>query len=91
MPVFGFGFERLERVDCVQLAAAAKPIIDACIEIFGPHRCMFESNFPMTREFITYRDIWNSYKLAIEEYSPDEKADLLHNTAQRFYAISSDL
>jgi len=96
MPAFGLGFERAERaeraerIDYTELARAARPIIETCVELFGPRRCMFESNFPVTRDFISYRDIWNCYKHAIRDYSAADKADLVHDTAQRVYRISYD-
>jgi predicted TIM-barrel fold metal-dependent hydrolase len=89
MPAFGLGFERAEEIDYIELAVAAKPIIDTCIELFGPRRCMFESNFPVTRNFISYRDIWNAYKVALRGYSAYEKAYLLHDTAKNFYSVES--
>jgi L-fuconolactonase len=87
MPAFGFGFERAARIDYRELAAAAAPVIETCVELFGAKRCMFESNFPVTRDFITYRDIWNSYKHAIRDCTAADKADLLHDTAARVYRI----
>ncbi|HSZ41247.1 MAG TPA: amidohydrolase family protein [Trebonia sp.] len=87
MPAFGLGFERAKRIDYRELAAAARPIIETCVELFGTKRCMFESNFPVTRDFLTYRDIWNTYKHAIRDYTVAEKADLLHDTAERVYRI----
>ena len=29
---------------------------------FGPERCMFESNFPVDKECVSYRTLWNSFK-----------------------------
>lgn len=88
MPVFGLGMEGCSDLDAKVLAKAARPIIETCIELFGPERCMFESNFPVTREFISYRTMWNCYKLAIADLSPSEKRTVLHDTAESFYHIS---
>jgi predicted TIM-barrel fold metal-dependent hydrolase len=88
MPVFGLGFEQAPNIRSANLAAAAKPIIETCVELFGTDRCMFESNFPVTRNFISYRQIWNCYKLAISDYSGTDKANILHDTAKKFYGIA---
>ena len=32
------------------------------IELFGIERCMFESNFPVDKECVSYRMIWNFFK-----------------------------
>ncbi|MGQ4512946.1 amidohydrolase family protein [Streptomyces sp. DW26H14] len=87
MPVFGFGFEKASAIDPGELARAARPIVETCVELFGPQRCMFESNFPVTRDFLTYRDVWNCYKLAVADGTPAEKRSLFHDTARDFYAI----
>ncbi|MEW2544439.1 amidohydrolase family protein [Streptomyces sp. NPDC047002] len=88
MPVFGFGFETAATVDPGELARAARPIVETCIELFGPERCMFESNFPVTRDFLTYRDVWNCYKLAVADGTPSEKQSLFHDTARDVYAMA---
>lgn len=88
MPVFGLGMKGRTDLDAKVLAEATRPIIDTCIELFGPERCMFESNFPATREFVSYKTMWNCYKLAIADLSPSEKRAVLHDTAKSFYRIS---
>ena len=32
------------------------------LEAFGPERCMFESNFPVDKDCISYRTLWNHFK-----------------------------
>lgn len=88
MPVFGLDVKGRTDLDATVLAKAIKPITDTCIELFGPKRCMFESNFPVTREFISYKTMWNSYKLAIADLDLPEKRAVLHDTAKSFYRIS---
>jgi predicted TIM-barrel fold metal-dependent hydrolase len=88
MPVFGLGMKGRTDISAELLAKTAKPIIDTCIDVFGPNRCMFESNFPVTRDFISYKTMWNCYKLAIADLSPSEKRAVLHDTAKTFYRIT---
>lgn len=86
----GFGFhERPMPPSSAELETAWRPIIDTCIELFGPSRCMFESNFPVDKAMCSYAVLWNAFKRLAQHHSPDDKAALLHNTASRVYQLSS--
>ena len=71
----------------IELAREWTPYIETCIEAFGPKRCMFESNFPVDGVTCTYPTLWNALKLSVKGASPEEKADLFFNTANRFYRL----
>ena len=64
-----------------------RSIITACIEIFGPQRCMFGSNFPVDKLHKTYADIWRAYEDIASQYSMTEQAALFQGTAKNFYRI----
>jgi predicted TIM-barrel fold metal-dependent hydrolase len=64
-----------------------RPIIESCIEIFGPERCMFGSNFPVDKLHKTYREIWQAYEEIAEQYSESEQARLFSGTAENFYRL----
>lgn len=68
------------------------PYFDFCIEKFGVHRCMFESNFPVDKASYSYIAIWNAFKRLTQSHSPAERRALFHDTAARVYrlAISSE-
>jgi L-fuconolactonase len=70
-----------------QLASEWKPYIETCIELFGVHRCMFESNFPVDMGSCTYPLLWNAFKVLAKNYSVDEKTALFSGTAQRVYRL----
>jgi L-fuconolactonase len=59
----------------------------AAIEMFGPSRCMFESNFPVDMLYTSYDTLWNAYKRLAAGFSADEQADLFAGTARRAYRI----
>lgn len=61
--------------------------VPRCIDLFGPDRCMFESNFPVDRVNIDYVTLWNAYKLMTAGYDESERAALFHDTAARTYRI----
>ena len=70
-----------------QLATEWRPYIDACIQAFGPTRCMFESNFPVDIGSCTYDVLWNTFKVLSQGYSADEKTALFNDTARRVYRL----
>ena len=69
------------------IAAAFRPYVEVCIEAFGPHRCMFESNFPADKESCSYAVLWNAFKRLAAGYAADEKQALFSGTAQRVYRL----
>ncbi|MEO8115592.1 MAG: amidohydrolase family protein [Phenylobacterium sp.] len=70
-----------------QLAAEWKPYIEACIEVFGPERCMFESNFPVDLGSCDYATLWNAFKRIAAGYSGPEKTALFSATAANAYRL----
>ena len=70
-----------------QLAAEWRPYIETCIEVFGPKRAMFESNFPVDSVSCSYDRLWNAFKTITKSYSADEKFNLYFQTANVFYDL----
>jgi predicted TIM-barrel fold metal-dependent hydrolase len=88
MDTAGWGWhERPKPPTSDELAEAARPYYEFCIEKFGPDRAMFESNFPVDKVSTSYRVLWNAFKKVARNYSPSEKAKLFHDTATRVYKI----
>jgi L-fuconolactonase len=59
-----------------------------CVEQFGAERCMFESNFPFDRQWISYVALWNAYKRIVADASVSEKAALFGGTARAAYGLT---
>ncbi len=59
------------------------------IEAFGPDRCMFESNFPVDKECVSYRTLWNLFKRIAARLGlgESEKAAIFAGTAMRAYRL----
>jgi predicted TIM-barrel fold metal-dependent hydrolase len=70
-----------------RLAADWTPWIATAIELFGPGRCMFESNFPVDKGMCSYPVLWNAFKRIAAGASDGEKAALFRDTAARFYSL----
>ena len=58
------------------------------IDVFGPGRCMFESNFPVDKLSCSYGVLWNAFKKIAGGFSEAEKASLFHDTAKRVYRLA---
>jgi predicted TIM-barrel fold metal-dependent hydrolase len=67
------------------VAAAWRPWIEPCIERFSARRCMFESNFPVHKNWVSYPILWNAFKRIAAGASRNEKADLFGASAVRAY------
>ena len=90
MPRWGFGWHARDiPIGSEELAEAMAPWLNYCIEQFGPDRCMFESNFPPDKVSFSYNVMYNAFKRLSNQYSPSERAGLLHDTAVRAYRIQT--
>lgn len=70
-----------------RLVEVTRPYVDTCIEMFGPSRCILESNFPVDKAMFSYPVMWNAFKKIASRYSASDKRDLLGGTAARVYRI----
>jgi L-fuconolactonase len=88
MKVGGFTFhERAEPPTSRQLADAWRPYVDTAINLFGPARCMFETNFPVCKGQFSARAFWNACKLLAAGASAAEKTALFSGTARSVYRL----
>jgi predicted TIM-barrel fold metal-dependent hydrolase len=87
-PRYGFDWYSWERpIGSEELAGNLGPLLDYCIQQFGPDRCMFESNFPPDKVSYSYNVLFNAFKRLSKGYSAAERAALFHDTATRAYRI----
>ena len=72
-----------------ELCELVFPWYQHALNAFGPARCMFESNFPVDKECVSYRTLWNTFKLIARKagLSADEKAHVFTDTAARVYRL----
>ncbi|MEM7124301.1 MAG: amidohydrolase family protein [Pseudomonadota bacterium] len=69
------------------LAEASRDWFLHTIDLFGPYRCMFESNFPVDKVSCSYGVMWNAFKRMAEGFSADERRAIFHDTAARVYRL----
>ena len=70
-----------------ELADAYRPMVTYAVEKLGPQRCMFESNFPIDKNYTSYGVLWNAFKRLAQAYSADEAKLLLSGTANTTYKL----
>ena len=59
------------------------------LECFGADRSMFESNFPVDKQSVSYHVIWNAYKKMTIHLGDAEKRKLFYETANKVYKLES--
>lgn len=64
-----------------------RPIVESCIEIFGPRRAMFGSNFPVDKLHATYGRVWGAYEEIAKGLDERDRDRLFGDTARGFYRI----
>lgn len=85
----GFGWhERPRPPSSDELVEANGPYYRAAIDLFGPQRCMFESNFPMDKRSVGWNVLWNAHKKIVAGFSADEKRAMFSGVAMRTYRIA---
>jgi predicted TIM-barrel fold metal-dependent hydrolase len=57
------------------------------IDVFGPSRCMFASNFPVDGLYSTFGSLFVAFDRITIGFRRSERADLFAGTARRFYRI----
>jgi len=90
VPSFGLDFSAYDDPpSSEELASAWRPLIETCVELFGPTRCMFESNFPVDKGMFSYGCLWNALKIVSKQYSPDDRKALFGGTASKAYRLTA--
>lgn len=67
---------------------ALRPVWDVAVELFGPDRLMFGSDWPMTVPHGGYRTTYEVLAALVGELSASEQAQVLAGTAQRVYRLA---
>jgi L-fuconolactonase len=88
MDVNGFNWHEKDRPPTSEeLCEATRPFYEYTLDLFGPGRCLFESNFPVDKLSCSYNVLWNSFKRFTTGFSDADKAKLFHDTATKVYRL----
>jgi len=63
-------------------------VVHETIDIFGPQRCLFGSNFPVEKLWTQYADLIAAYRKAIELLGDAVARAAFHDTAARIYRLN---
>ena len=69
-------------------ADSIRPIVLEAIDIFGPDRAMFASNFPVDKLYTDYPTIFQAFSQITADFTPAERARLFAGTAIEFYDLT---
>ncbi|GGO97217.1 amidohydrolase family protein [Wenjunlia tyrosinilytica] len=64
-----------------------RPMVKACLDIFGPERCMFGTNWPVDRLYASYDAVLTTCQDITRDLSPSHAQAFYAGTAQRFYGL----
>ena len=90
MPVLGFGYEHSKKSPSVaELVGRLSPMIEHCIDAFGPERCMVASNFPVDKVAVTYETMTKAMLEMTHRYGLEAQQAMFAGTAETFYGSSA--
>jgi predicted TIM-barrel fold metal-dependent hydrolase len=62
-------------------------LVNETLDIFGPRRCLFGSNFPIEKLWTRYDKLIAAYRDALEPHPPETQRAVLHDNAARIYRL----
>jgi predicted TIM-barrel fold metal-dependent hydrolase len=91
MPISGFSWQTgAGPVDMPTFRDDTRRWYLEAIDIFGPDRCMFESNAPADAVSVSYRDLWDAFKSMVMDFSVAERDQLFRGVCSSVYGIDED-
>lgn len=92
LAVFGWRYaEAPEPPHSEALAEDWRPWVETCLDLFGPARAMFESNFPVDKGQVGYRTLWNAFKRLAAQLGDAAQDALFWRTAAQVYGIDQQI
>jgi predicted TIM-barrel fold metal-dependent hydrolase len=67
--------------------AAWRPVIRETVEMFGPERCLFGSNYPIEMLWTEYERVLDVTRACIADLDTAARRAILHDTAKRVYRL----
>src|SRR5215216_6037380 len=68
-----------------------RPYIDYALELFGPERMMFGSDYPVCLLVASYDRVLGSFQELLRELSDSDRDKIFSQNATRFYRLNSDV
>jgi L-fuconolactonase len=67
-----------------------EPYVQSALELFGPARCMYGSDWPVCELAGSYEAVFRALETALGPLSDHERAQIFGGTAKRFYGLKDD-
>jgi L-fuconolactonase len=67
---------------------SVRPLWELALELFGPRRLMYGSDWPMTVRYGGYSRTWEAVSALFDELGPLDRAAVLGGTASQVYGLS---
>jgi len=77
----------LAMIDRQWTVDSIRPFVLGTIELFGPSRCMFASNFPVDRLYGSFGQHYGAYDSIVAAFSEAERRQLFAETAMAAYRL----
>jgi len=77
----------LGMVDHKWTTESIRPYILTIIDIFGPQRAMFGSNFPVDSLYSNFETLFDAFDAITRDFTDSEREAMFAGTAERFYRI----
>ena len=88
MPVNGWDWHKKEKpATSDEIISEQSSYYLYALDCFGSERCMFESNFPVDKQSVSYPVIWNAYKKLVKDFGETDKENLFYRTAENVYKL----
>jgi predicted TIM-barrel fold metal-dependent hydrolase len=68
--------------------ALVEPIVRTSLELFGPKRLVYGSNFPIEKLWTTYQGYFNNIWQALGDASETDRDDIFYGNAERVYRLA---
>jgi predicted TIM-barrel fold metal-dependent hydrolase len=68
-------------------ADVLRPWLEYAIEVFGPERCMFASNFPVDSAAGSFDDLYSAFDAVTSGLDDPSREALFAGTAERIYRL----
>ena len=81
-------FSGLQRPGRPVTPERARALWETALQLFGPSRLMYGSDWPMTVVAGGYQETWQVVSPLVRELTPDEQSAVLGGTATRVYRLS---
>jgi predicted TIM-barrel fold metal-dependent hydrolase len=65
-----------------------QPVVEETVALFGAHRCLYGSNFPIEKLWTRYDTLVDVMRACLAGCSADERRAIFHDTAARVYGLA---